>query len=107
MKNILFAFVVLVATVRGEASVTGQIGRMQVDAREGKHAETHFRILQTGSRTSLLEAQPVTGRTHQIRIHLLAGGHRLGFVVNRDRGAVPALLAAGGYEAASPAEARS
>ena len=52
-----------------------QIGRMQVDSREGKHAETHFRILQTGSRTSLLEAQPVTGRTHQIRIHLLAGGH--------------------------------
>jgi RluA family pseudouridine synthase len=52
-----------------------EIGRMKVDFREGKNAETHFRILQTGAKTTLLEAQPVTGRTHQIRIHLLAGGH--------------------------------
>ena len=52
-----------------------EIGRMKVDFREGKNAETHFRVLQAGAKTSLLEAQPVTGRTHQIRIHLLAGGH--------------------------------
>ena len=52
-----------------------EIGRMKVDFREGKNAETHFRVLQTGAKTTLLEAQPVTGRTHQIRIHLLAGGH--------------------------------
>lgn len=52
-----------------------QIGRMQVDRREGKDAETHFKVLQTGAKTSLLEARPVTGRTHQIRVHLLASGH--------------------------------
>ena len=52
-----------------------QIGRMQVDRREGKDAETHFKVLQAGAKTSLLEARPVTGRTHQIRVHLLAGGH--------------------------------
>jgi 23S rRNA-/tRNA-specific pseudouridylate synthase len=52
-----------------------QIGRMKLDPRHGKEAETHFKVLQTGAGTSLLEARPVTGRTHQIRVHLLAAGH--------------------------------
>lgn len=47
-----------------------RIGRMRVDARHGKEAETHFRVLQTIAGRSLLEARPRTGRTHQIRVHL-------------------------------------
>jgi len=47
-----------------------QRGRMQVDARYGKNAETHFRVLQARERTALVEACPLTGRTHQIRVHL-------------------------------------
>jgi 23S rRNA pseudouridine1911/1915/1917 synthase len=52
-----------------------QIGRMRVDPCAGKEAETHFKLLQKGAKTALLEARPVTGRTHQIRVHLQAHGH--------------------------------
>jgi 23S rRNA pseudouridine1911/1915/1917 synthase len=41
----------------------------------GKPAETRFRVLKASDRLTLLELEPVTGRTNQLRIHLAYSGH--------------------------------
>lgn len=42
---------------------------------QGKPSETRYRILQSFSLATLVEASPITGRTHQIRVHCLHAGH--------------------------------
>ncbi len=49
--------------------------RMKLDEARGKPAETRFRVLEVRNRLALVEAQPLTGRTHQLRLHLAAAGH--------------------------------
>jgi RluA family pseudouridine synthase len=48
--------------------------RTIVNKRDGKSAITDFRLLGTCGPYSWIEAHPLTGRTHQIRVHLAENG---------------------------------
>jgi tRNA pseudouridine32 synthase/23S rRNA pseudouridine746 synthase len=49
--------------------------RRQVDAVHGKAATTRWRVLQRHAASTSVALEPVTGRTHQLRVHLAAIGH--------------------------------
>ncbi len=53
--------------------------RQKIDLLQGKAAITRYRVLSRdlNQHTSHLSLQPVTGRTHQLRVHLSAMGHAI------------------------------
>lgn len=48
-----------------------------IDAERGKPSQTRWRVLahDTAANTTRVELEPVTGRSHQLRVHLKALGH--------------------------------
>ena len=69
-----------------EGTIDVNLGRSLKDRRvtaafpqgdHGRHAVTHYRVLETLRYVSLIECQLETGRTHQIRAHMKYLGHPL------------------------------
>ncbi len=77
---------VYVAEVWGDPGAEGRIDlplmadwpnrpRQMVDLTQGRPSQTRWRRLATEGRRSRLHLEPLTGRAHQLRVHLLALGH--------------------------------
>jgi 23S rRNA pseudouridine1911/1915/1917 synthase len=49
----------------------------QADEEKGKHAITHYRVIERFNYVTLIECSLETGRTHQIRVHMKHIGHTL------------------------------
>jgi 23S rRNA-/tRNA-specific pseudouridylate synthase len=50
-------------------------GRMGVDERNGKPSLTNYEVIKRFDKHTLIKAYPVSGRRHQIRVHLYHIGH--------------------------------
>ncbi len=82
-KKIYWALVVGVPDIHEgeiEAPLAKQPGsggeKMHVDTENGQPAKTVYRVVErAGNAAAWVELQPMTGRTHQLRVHMAAMGH--------------------------------
>ncbi len=82
-RKVYWALVVGVPEVREgtiDAPLAKQPGtggeKMHVDEENGQSAKTRYRVVErAGTRAAWVELEPLTGRTHQLRVHMAAIGH--------------------------------
>ena len=82
-KKVYWALVVGVPSVKQgtiDAPLAKQPGsggeKMHVDVNDGQPSRTLYRVVDVaGTRAAWVELQPLTGRTHQLRVHMAAIGH--------------------------------
>lgn len=49
----------------------------KVDREQGKPSQTRWRVIERGEHSTRLLLEPLTGRSHQLRVHLQAIGHAI------------------------------
>jgi tRNA pseudouridine32 synthase/23S rRNA pseudouridine746 synthase len=49
--------------------------KQMVDHERGKPSQTHWQVVKRDKHSTLMELTPITGRSHQLRVHMLALGH--------------------------------
>ena len=49
--------------------------KQKIDYEQGKPSQTHYKVLSRASDETRIELIPITGRTHQLRVHMLSLGH--------------------------------
>lgn len=49
--------------------------KQMIDHERGKPSLTHYKVLSYGDNSTLVELTPITGRSHQLRVHMLSIGH--------------------------------
>ena len=49
--------------------------KQMVDHDKGKPSLTHFKVLEHEAQATSVELTPITGRSHQLRVHMLSLGH--------------------------------
>ena len=49
--------------------------KQKVDHKLGKPSLTHYEVISRAKRSTLVKLTPITGRSHQLRVHMLAIGH--------------------------------
>jgi len=61
----------------GRSPKNRKIYQVYPEGDQGKHAVTHYRVLERLGYVTLVECKLETGRTHQIRVHMKYIGHTL------------------------------
>lgn len=98
----LYAAIVYGIPTPGSGTVDAWIGRSDADRKKmavhregrGKHAVTHYRVMERLRGAAMVECRLETGRTHQVRVHMAHLGHPLigDPVYGRDRKGFKSIL---------------